>query len=161
MTNLLTICWSGCNWWSGVTGGSSAVTWGHNPLSPITRDRVVIETRKWCHVTWLAMPLRNMWILTYLGPDFDLTWPEVRFWNWHFKVKKDMFRTGSTRQTRWCHFIFLSLMSKSYQRKPSPWKTITFHLMTSGAKTVYLRSNLIEKRYRGMKRALQCLFNSS
>ena len=37
--------------------------------------------------------------------------------------------------------------------KPSPWKTIFLHLMPSGAKTIDLRSNLIEKRYRGMKRA--------
>ena len=30
--------------------------------------------------------------------------------------------------------------------------------MTSGAKTIDLRSNLREKRYRGMKRAIQCFF---
>ena len=31
----------------------------------------------------------------------------------------------------------------------------TFHLMTAGAKTVDIRSNLIKKRYRVMKRAFQ------
>ena len=30
--------------------------------------------------------------------------------------------------------------------------------MTSGAKTVDIRSNLIEKLYRGTKRTLQCFF---
>ena len=30
--------------------------------------------------------------------------------------------------------------------------------MTSGVKSIDLRSNLIEKRYRGMKRAIQCFF---
>ena len=38
--------------------------------------------------------------------DLDLTWPEVKFSNWPFKVKKYMFRTGLTRRTRWCHFYF-------------------------------------------------------
>ena len=37
-------------------------------------------------------------------------------------------------------------------------ENITSHLMTSGAKTVDLTSNLIEKRYWGMKRAIQCFF---
>ena len=35
---------------------------------------------------------------------------------------------------------------------------IFFSLMTSGVKSIDLRSNLIEKRYRGMKRAIQCFF---
>ena len=33
-----------------------------------------------------------------------------------------------------------------------------FHLMTSVAKTIDIRSNLVEKRYRGMRRALQYFF---
>ena len=36
--------------------------------------------------------------------DLDLTWPEVKFRNWPFKVKTYIFRNGSTRRTRWCHF---------------------------------------------------------
>ena len=35
---------------------------------------------------------------------------------------------------------------------------IFFPLMTSGAKTTDLRLNLIEKRYRDMKKASQCFF---
>ena len=41
--NLLHLWWSGCSWWSGVTGRPSAVTWGHNPFfvnnSPQDGDR--------------------------------------------------------------------------------------------------------------------------
>ena len=37
-------------------------------------------------------------------------------------------------------------------------KNDNFYLMTSGAKIIGLRSNLIEKLYRGMKRVLQCFF---
>ena len=37
-------------------------------------------------------------------------------------------------------------------------KMINFSLMTSGANTIDLRSNLSEKRYCGMKRATQCFF---
>ena len=95
-------------------------------------------------------------ILTYLGHDLTL-----KFWNWSFKVKKYMFRTGSTRQKRWCHFLYFCI---SYQKvineKPYQWKMIICKLMTSGAKTIDLRSNLIEKRYGGMKDALQRFFES-
>ena len=36
--------------------------------------------------------------------------------------------------------------------------TLIFHLMTSGAKPNDLMSNLIQKRYRGIKTALQYFF---
>ena len=92
-------------------------------------------------------------------PVLDLTWPEVKFWNWSFKAKKYMFRTGSTRQTRWCHFYFrVSHIKEVINEKPSPWKTIIFHLVTSRAKTVDLGSNLINKYSWGMKRAIRCIF---
>ena len=41
-------------------------------FSPITRDRVEKETRKWCKTTWLVKPPREICILTYLGHDLDL-----------------------------------------------------------------------------------------
>ena len=76
-----------------------------------------------------------------------------------FKFEKDMFRTGSMRQIRWCHFYFrISHIKKVINGISSPRKTITFHLMTSGAKPTDLWSNLIEKRYRGTRRAPQCFF---
>ena len=40
-------------------------------------------------------------------------------------------------------------------------KTIIFHLMTSGAKTTDLRSNVIEKRYRGIRELSNTFFESS
>ena len=119
---------------------------------PITRDRMEIETRKWFQTTWLVKPLRKIRILTYLGHDLTFTWPcpdpwpEVRFWNWAFKVKKYMFRTGSTRRTRWCHFhCHIYLIQKVINGKLTRWKTIIFYLMTSGVKPIDLRSYLIGK----------------
>ena len=41
-------------------------------------------------------------------------------------------------------YIFISLISKSCWRKTISVKTTTFHLMTSGAKTIDLRSNIIK-----------------
>ena len=35
-------------------------------VSPITRDMMEKETRKWCQTTWLAKPLRRICIWTYL-----------------------------------------------------------------------------------------------
>ena len=89
----------------------------------------------------------------------DLTWPEVKYSNWPFKVKKYMSRTGSTMPTGWCHSCFrISHIQKVNNEKPSPWKTMLFHLMASGAKTIDLRSSLIGKHHRGMKRAPQHFF---
>ena len=42
-------------------------------FSQITRDRMEIETRKWCQTTWLVKPLRKICILTYFGHDLTLT----------------------------------------------------------------------------------------
>ena len=53
--------------------------------------------------------------------------------------------------------LLLSYLSneKVINNKPSPLKTIIGHLMTSGVKTIDLRSNLIEKRYQDIKKAPQ------
>ena len=97
--------------------------------------------------------------MTWPWPDLDLTWSEVKFLNWLFKIKQYIFRTGSTRPIRWHYFFYcISHSKKEKKEKPSLWKTIIFHLMTSGAKTVNLRSNLIETRYWGMERAIHCFF---
>ena len=119
-----------------------------------------IETRKWCKATRLIKPLRKMRILTYLGHDLTLTWPGLRskFEN-DLSTSKVYFRTGSSRQTQWCHFYFrISLVKKVVNEKPSPWKTAIFHLVTSGGKAIDLRLNLIEKSDQSMKEAPQFLF---
>ena len=54
--------------------------------------------------------------------------------------------------------LYISRIKKVINEKPSTGKTIIFHLMTSGAKTADGRSNLVETRYREMKRAPQCFF---
>ena len=48
-------------------------------FSLISRDRMEIETHKWCQTSWLVQPLSMMCILTYLGHDLTLTWswPEM------------------------------------------------------------------------------------
>ena len=37
-----------------------------------------MKTRKWCQTTWLAKMFRKICILTYLGHDLTLTWPDLR-----------------------------------------------------------------------------------
>ena len=44
--------------------------------------------------------------LTYLGHDLTLTWLDRSNFKLTFQVQKVFLRTGSTRQTRWCHFYF-------------------------------------------------------
>ena len=42
-------------------------------LSPISRDRMEIDTHKWCQTTWLVEPLRRICVLIYVGHDLTLT----------------------------------------------------------------------------------------
>ena len=94
---------------------------------PITRDRMEIQTYKWCQTTQYASEDMHIELLGS-RPDLDLTWPEKRFWNWYFKVEKYMIRTGSKRRTRWCQFHFHVSHQKSYQWKPSPRKKRFFFI---------------------------------
>ena len=119
-------------------GGHGEVAWGQmssNEVTifflPISRDGMEIETRKWCHAAWLVEPLRMLCILTYLGHDLTLVWPwpDLRsdFQIHLSKSKKYMFRAGSTRRTRWCHFYFrISHIHKVINEKPPPWKRLFF-----------------------------------
>ena len=134
--------WSWCNWWSGVMGGSTEVTWRHNPFFANNsrqygdRDAQMVTNdlaRQAASEDMHSSDLLGSW------PDIDLTWPKVKFWNCRFKVEKYMIRTGSKRRTRLRQFHFHVCHQKSYQWKPSPRKTNIFYLMTSGAKTVKLR----------------------
>ena len=112
--------WSRCNWWLGSRGGHLRSNEVIIRFWPITRDRVEIETRKWCQATWHHLrdidPLRS-W------PYLDLTWPEPRFWNWPFKFKKYNFRTGSARR-KWLRHVYfrVSQIKKVNNEKQSPWK---------------------------------------
>ena len=81
-----------------------------------------------------------------LGHDLTLTWPDLKS-NFEIDLSRSnhMFQTGSTSQIRWCQFYFhVSDIKKVINGEQFVWKTIIFHLMTSGTKTVDLRSNLIE-----------------
>ena len=117
----------------------------------ITRDRIETETRKWCQTACLVKQLRKICILTYLGHDLTLTWGQILKSTLHGQ-KVNVPNQLDEANTMIIIFIFVS-----YQ-KPISVKTVTFHLLTSGAKTIELRSNLIEVPYRGMKRAPQCFF---
>ena len=149
-------------------GGHREVTWDHMRsnevlirFSPISRDRIDIETRKWCQTTWLVKPLRKMCKLTYMGHDLTLAWPDIRS-----KIEIDLSRSKTIcfePARRGKHdgaFSRISLIKKDGNEKPSPWKMAIFHLMTSGTKVNDLRLNLTEKRYRSMRKPPQCFFFS-
>ena len=123
-------------------------------------------TRLLMHCQWRCIRMVNLFwnicILTYLGHDLTLIWPEARFWIYVSRSKSStyMFRTGSTRRTRWCHF-HVSRIKKVIDEKSFPWKAIIFHLMTSGIKTVEHRSNLIENVTRAWRELSNVFFYSS
>ena len=70
-----------------------------------------------------------------------------------------MIRRVLTRETRWCQnkcSIFYS--SKVICEKPFSEKTKILTLVTSGALTIDLSSDLTKKRYWGSSRAIDCFF---
>ena len=121
-------------------------------FSPISRDGMEIEMRKWCQTTLLVEPLQRMCILTFLGHDLTLTWPDLRS-NFQIDLQRSKctcFEPARRGEHGGVIFIFVSI-KKVINEKQSQWKTIIFLLMTSGAKTIDLRSNLIKKRYRARR----------
>ena len=99
---------------------------------PITWDPNEIETWDWCHCACLRKAHRMMYNLTYLG-HLALTWPEVKFWPWPFKVELYMVRRALTRQTRYshnrCSIFYYLLKQRRYRRKTI---LVNFDLLTSG-----------------------------
>ena len=122
-------------------------------FSPTTRGRIEIETRKWCQTTWLVKPLRKICILTYSSHGLSLTWPWPDLaWGQILKLtfqgKKANVSNRLDESNTMLSFLFSCLSyKKAINEKPYPWKTINFHLMTSGARPVDLRSNLNGKLY--------------
>ena len=109
-------------------------------------------------MTWLVKPLQKICILTFFVHDLSLTWPwpDLRS---NFEIDLSTSRIKCSEPARQVKhdgviFIFVSPISKCYQ-----WKTVSVENDNfSWAKTVDLRSNMIKKRYWGMKRAIQCFF---
>ena len=146
-------CRSGCNWRSGVTGRSPKVRWRHNPFfanksrqdgdsdaQMVPNDLPCRAASKDVHIDLLG-----------------LTWPEVKFSNWLFKLKKVHVSNQLDEANTMVSFLLGYLpYQKFINEKPSPWKTTAFHLMTSGAKTFDLRSILNGKCYRCMRRTPPC-----
>ena len=122
-------CRSECNWRSRVTGRSPEVKWGQMRsnevtirFSPISRDRMEIETRKLCQTTWLVESLRMMCISTYLGYDLTSTWlwPNLA-WGQIFKLTFQSQKVHVSNQldeaTRCAILFFVSLISKKLLMK--------------------------------------------
>ena len=90
------------------------------------------------------------------------SWPDLacgQIFKLTFEGKKYILRTGLTKRTRWRHFYFHnSHIKKDIKEKNIFVKNDIFHLMTPGAITIDLSSNLIAKCYRGMRRAPKCFF---
>ena len=100
--------WSGCNWRSGVTGRSPEVKWGHDQIFA-NKSRQDGDGDAQMVINDLARRAASEDVhIDPLGSwcDLDLTWPEVEFSNLPCKVKKYMFRIGSTKRTHWCNFYF-------------------------------------------------------
>ena len=108
-------------------------------FSPISHNRMEIKTRMVPNGLARRAASDDMhyaywptWVKIWLWPDLGLTWPEVKYWNWPCKVRKNIFRIGSTRRTRWCPFIFVSLISAKLLMSHEKWnclmKVMKFHL---------------------------------
>ena len=148
--------WSGCNWRSVDTGRSSKVKWVTIRFLHTSRDRMEKRRANGAkqHGSLRGFVGCAYWptrVMIWYWPDLDLTWPEVKFWTWPFKVKKYMFRIGTTRWTRWCHFYTRTSNVKKLLMKTISVKNDNFHLMISGAETIDPRPNRI-------KSYLQCFF---
>ena len=137
------LCRSGCNWRSGVTGRSPKVKRRHNPFfSPISRDRMEIETRKWCQAIGSSSRFRSCaywptWVMMW--PWSYLTWSQI--FKLTFQGQKVHVSNRLDEANTMVSFLFSFLpYRKSYQ-----WKMTIFHVMNSEAKIIDLRSNLIKK----------------
>ena len=122
--------------------GHGKVIWCHmssQPVffSPITRDRMEIESRKLCQETWLVKPLREICILTYFGQDLTLAWPDVRFWSWPFKVKCACALPARRGEHDGVILIFISLIPrtlsmKNHLREKNIWWLLEPKFLTLG-----------------------------
>ena len=71
--------WSGCNWWLGVTGRSSGVTWQHNPFFANNsrqygdRDAQILPNDVSCQAASEVMHID----LLGSGSDLDMTWGQI------------------------------------------------------------------------------------
>ena len=121
-------------------------------FSPVTHDRMEIESRKWCQTTLLVRPLRKIWILAYLGHKLALTRPDLRsdlklaFQGQQVHVVNQLDKTNTVVSFSFAYLLYIKNSMKTTLR-------ILFHVMTSKAKTVDLRPNLI-KNFTGARREL-------
>ena len=58
--------------------------------------------------------------------DLALTWPEVKFWLWSFKIKLYMVRRALTIQTRWYQNRCSTFKIKDFIVQKPFWKIVEF-----------------------------------
>ena len=119
-------CKFGCILWSGSRDAhlrSNEVKWGHNPFLPflpISRDRIEIETRKWCQrlgssslFGWCAY--WPTWVMTWLWPDqrsnFKLTFQSLK------STRFEPTRLGEHDGVIFCIFLIKKLLMKNHLRE--------------------------------------------
>ena len=100
-----------------------------------------------------------MYNLTDLGSpnDLALTWPEVKFWPWHIKVKLYMVRRALTRQTRWYHNRCSTCTIKDLIVQKPFWKILEcWPLVTSILTWDKNNRNYFEMIFRELSNAVFC-----
>ena len=144
------LCRSGCNW---RLGGHWKVTWGQmtslSVFSSISRDRMEKDAQTVPNGLTRRAASENVHIDLFASwSDLDLTLnrPDLRS---NFQI--DLSRSEINISNRidevntMVSFLFCHLpYQKSFNKKSSPWKNTTFHLMTPVAKTIDLRLILIK-----------------
>ena len=91
-------------------------------FSPITRDIMEIETRKWCETTCLVKTLRKICISTYFG--HNLSWPDMIWSDLWSNFEIDLSRWKITFFEPTNTMVSLSFSYLSYQKRYQ-WKTIS------------------------------------
>ena len=131
--------WSGCNWRSGVTGkspGSNEGKWGHNTFfankSRPDGDRGAqmvpndLTRRAASYDVHINLP--GSWS----DLELTLTWPEVKFWNWPFKVKSTCSEPTNTMVFRIFHIKKVIKENHPRAKRYSIWWPLEQTLLTYG-----------------------------
>ena len=114
----------------GATGRSYEVTWGHNPFfaSDLRQDgdrdaqMLPDDLARQSASEDMHIDLFGSW------RGLDLLWPEVKFWNWSFSVKKVNVSNWLDKASTMVSFLFWYLISKSYQLKTISGKNDNFFI---------------------------------
>ena len=119
---------------------------------------MVVETRKWCQPTRLVKPPRKICILAYLGHDLALTGPDLT-WDQSLKL---VFQGQKVHVSHLLDeantVVSFSFRISHIWKKNICLKNDNFWFDDLWIQIIDLSLNLIEKQFRGMKRAPHCFF---